>query len=180
MNVKDPSGGVNTARVGKISDTDYSVSCDIYCNFRPALSADGYERVGIFVRDDGNGIFEGTNGAGTIRGNNYSLTWDSNNGRVQCLKTVNGVPSDLLGSPMFVASSGWRTFGIEVVGSSLTFKIDGLQILNAVDSFRAAGQFGIGFHEYFITNANLLGTYADNFSATTLASSKVPDWVLYQ
>lgn len=179
LTVKDPSGGIDTTRQGDITDTDYFVQCDIYCEYRPALASDGFERVGIFARDDGNGIFCGTNGAGTIKGNNFCLTWDSSNGRIQCLNTVNGVPTDMLPAPVYQASSAWRTMRIEAIGTQITFKVDGITVLSTTSTAHPQGQFGIGFQEQFTTNTNLKGTRADNFSADRLTASGVKDWSIY-
>ncbi|MBX7245031.1 MAG: hypothetical protein K1X53_06010 [Candidatus Sumerlaeaceae bacterium] len=179
LTVKDPSGGIDTTRLGDSTDADYFVQTDIYCEYRPALAADGFERVGIFARDDGNGLFCGQNGAGTIKGNNFCLTWDSKDGRVQCINTVNGVPTDLLPSQQFQASSGWRRMRIEAIGSQITFKLDGTTLLSVSNSSHPTGQFGIGFQEQFTTNSNLKGTRADNFSAARLSGAAVKDWALY-
>jgi hypothetical protein len=177
--VRDPSGGIDTTRLGASTDADYAVQCDIYCDYRPELAGDGFERVGIFARDDGNGLFCGKNGAGTILGNNYSMTWDSNNGRLQCLRTVNGIPTDLLPAPLYYASSQWRQMRIDTVGSQITFKLDGAPVLSVTDTSRQQGQFGIGYQEQFTTNTNIRGTIADNFLAVAIESSKVQDWSLY-
>lgn len=179
LTVKDPSGGIDTTRIGDLTDTDCSVQCDIYCEYRPELTSDGFERVGIFARDDGNGLFCGTNGAGTIRGNNFALTWDSNNGRIQCLNTVNGVPADLLPSPVYQASSAWRRMCIEASGPVITFRVDGTTLLSVTSSVHAAGQFGIGYQEQFTSNTNIHGTRADNFLAERLTLSAARDWTLF-
>jgi hypothetical protein len=178
LRVRDAGGGIDTTRTGQPFDAAHYVECYIYCNYRPALSSDGYERVGIFVRDNGNGMFEGISGGGS-QGNNYSLTWDSHNGRVQCLRTVAGVPTDMLPSAVYRASSGWRLMRIEGFGSQLTFKLDGDTLLSASDATHAKGQFGIGFHEYFNTNSNLLGTYGENFSADRLPPAGITNWEAY-
>lgn len=179
LTVKDPSGGIDSTRLGDSVDADYYVQCDIYCEYRPALAADGFERVGIFARDDGNGLFCGKNGAGTILGNNYCLTWDSNNGRVQCINTVAGIPTDLLPVQVFQASSGWRRMRIEALGSQITFKLDGTTLLSVSNSSHPQGQLGIGFQEQFTTNSNLHGTRADNFTAARISASGVKDWGMY-
>lgn len=176
--VRDPSGGIDTARVGRATTTDVSVQSDIYCQLRTDVVADGFERVGIFVRDDGNGMFEGISGGG-VQANGYALTWDSGDGRVQCLRTVNGVPTDLLPSPVHMASTAWRRFRIDAIGDQLSFFIDGEPLLTTADSTHPMGQVGIGFHEYFATNANLLGTRADNFSASTSPPPSVNGVVIH-
>ena len=179
LTVRDPSGGIDTTRIGDLTDADYFVQADIYCDYRPALAADGYERVGIFARDDGNGLFCGTNSAGTIRGSNYALTWDSHTGRIQCLRTVNGVPTDLLPSPQFLPSTAWRRFRVECIGNRILFRVDGSLILDVTDSVRAAGSFGIGYQEVFATNSNIRGTRADQFLADRLPLASVSDWAAY-
>lgn len=178
--VRDTSGGIDTTRLGRTSDSNYFVQCDIYCNYRPALAANGLERVGIFLRDDGNGLFTGTNGAGTIRGNNYALTWDSSDGRLRCNRTVNGTPTDLLPAAQFLPSSGWRRFRIEALGTQITFKLDSSTLLSISDSIHAQGEFGIGYQELYATNSNILGTYADNFLADVMPTAGVGEWFSFQ
>jgi len=169
--VKDPSGGMETTRIAYVSDMDYFVQCDIYCNYRPELTSDGFERVGIFLRDNGNGAFEHTTGGG---GYCYGLAWDSNNGRLWCFKSVNGAITDLNPAPVYKASTGWRTMRIEAIGNSLKFICNSETILETTDNTFRYGQCGIGYHEYFTTNSNMLGTYSDNFSAGRLGSGETP------
>ena len=168
--VMDASGGADTTRIGFLSDEDYYVQCDIYCNYRPALAADGYERVGIFLRDNGNGAFEHTTGGG---GFCYGMAWDSGDGRLWCFKSVNGVIADLNPSPVYRPETAWRRFRIEALGNNLVFKCDGETILDVDDNTFSKGQCGIGYHEYFKTNSNMLGTYADNFRADRLTIAPV-------
>lgn len=169
MRVQDPSGGINTARIQRPYFRDMAVECDIYCDYRPAIAADGFERVGLFVRDDGNGMFEGTNAAGTIRGNNYSLCWDSSTGAVHCYRTVNGIPAELLASPVTHASTAWCHFRIETRGDQIRFILDGVTLATVTDATHPRGHFGVGYHEFFTTNSNIRGTRADNFSAERLS-----------
>jgi len=129
---------------------------------------DGFERVGIFLRDNGNGAFEHTTGGG---GYCYGLAWDSNNGRLWCFKSINGIITDLNPVPVYKASSGWRTMRIEAIGNSLKFICNSETILETTDATYRYGQCGIGYHEYFTTNNNMLGTRADNFSAGRLGTS---------
>lgn len=179
VTVKDTSGGIDTSRIGDSTDTDYYVEAAIYCDYRPGLASDGFERVGVFARDDGNGLFCGQNGAGTIKGNNYALTWDSHNGRIQCLRTVAGIPTDMLPSQVIHASTGWRTMRIDCLGSQISFKVDSSTLLSLSDATRSQGQFGIGYQEQFLTNSNIRGTRADNFTAERLFSSGIAAWQHY-
>ncbi len=165
--VKDPAGGMETTRIGNLTDADYFAQCDIYCNYRPQLESDGFERVGIFIRDNGNGAFEHTHGGG---GYCYILAWDSGDGRLWCVKSVNGATTDLAGTPIHRPSTAWRRMRIEARGSQLTFKCDGEAILTVSDSSFSQGQCGIGWHEYFTTDSNMQGTIADNFLADSLGT----------
>jgi len=174
--VKDPSGGMETTRTGNLADKDYFVQCDIYCHYRPELASDGYERCGVFLRDNGNGSFEHTTGGG---GYCYALVWDSNNGRLWCMKSINGFITDLNASPLYYPSTNWRNFRIEAIGSQIKFLLDGSPVLTATDTTFTQGQCGIGFHEYFTTNSNMLGTYADNFLADAISASSVNHWEIY-
>lgn len=179
--VRDPSGGIDTTRLGYSTDADYFVQCYIHCQYRPEVAADGFERVGIFARDNGNGMFCGQNTAGTIKGANYALTWDSHDGRVQCLRTVNGIATDMLTSPTYNPTTAWRLFRIEAVGTNIKFKLDGATVLDTVDATHASGPFGIGYQEQFTSNANIRGTHADSFRAEVFSgeTSTVGSWSLY-
>ncbi|MGF1572888.1 MAG: hypothetical protein ACFCU1_07435 [Sumerlaeia bacterium] len=167
--VRDPSGGIDSARLQPFADYDYTITAMIYCDFRPQLATDGFDRVGIFVRDDGNGMFEGISSS-NIKGNNYALTWDSDTGSVQCLNTTEGIPVNLLSEPLLLPSSGWREFQITAQGDELAFFLDQQLILRTTDSTHPTGDFGIGYHEYFATNSNLTGTRVDRFAATPPSS----------
>lgn len=180
MYVRDPSGGIDTARHGTSADGDIDVSAYVRCQYRPALAADGFDRVGVFVRDDGQGMFTGTNGAGTSKGNNYALTWDGDTGRLRCNRVVEGVPTDLLPAPVYQPTTAWRRMKIVAAGATLRFEIDGATLLTATDTAHASGQYGIGYQELFATNANLLGAHADNFAAASPPPAGVDAWNRYQ
>jgi hypothetical protein len=175
--VKDPSGGYESTRIGNSTDSDYFVQAVLYCQYRPDVAGDGSERLGIFARDSGNGGFEGTTGGG---GYCYFMAYDSNNGRIWCAKSVNGVITDLNSTPIYEPSTAWRKFRIECFGNRITFKLDNSTLLTTTDAAYQSGPCGIGFHEYFTTNSNMLGTRADNFLADELAITATQYWMLYQ
>lgn len=175
LRVRDAAGGMETTRTGNTTDADYFVQCDIYCTYRPELVGDGFERCGIFIRDNGNGSFEHTTGGG---GYCYAMAWDSGNGRLWCLKSVNGVITDLNPAPIYRPSTAWRRMRIEAQGDQLRFLCDGELILSVTDSTHRNGQCGIGYHEYFATNSNMIGTIADNFLADELTLN-TKGWMLY-
>lgn len=175
--VKDPSGGYESTRVGNSTDTNYFVQAALYCQYRSEVAGDGYERYGIFARDSGNGGFEGTTGGG---GYCYLMAYDSNNGRLWCGKSINGVLTDFNSTPVYYPSTAWRIFRIECFGNQITFKLDNIPIITVTDNAYHNGPCGIGFHEYFTTNSNMLGTRADNFLADIFAYTVTPFWILYQ
>ena len=57
--------------------------------------------------------------------------------------------------------------------------LDGTTLHSTTDTNFPRGEFGIGYHDYFATNANILGTYADNFQAGLLAPAGIHDWRAY-
>jgi hypothetical protein len=162
IEIEDPAGGTDTLRLGSASTVDCVVQADIYCEYRPGLVSDGYERVGIFARDNAQGSFDGTL---STQGACYGLTWDSDDGRLRCMRAAGGIVHDLAPVPLYRPSTGWRRFRIEARGSSLAFFVDGYPILSTTDTTYARGEFGIGYHENFRTNAYMRGTRADNFFA---------------
>lgn len=158
LRIMDPAGGTDTLRVSPGLVTDVGFEADLLCLHRPQLSADGFERIGIFVRDRADGAFEGTL---SQQGACFALTWDSHTGRLQCLRAHGGAVVDLLPAPRFVPGTAWRRFRIEAAGSALAFFLDGERLLSVTDGSHPHGDFGIGYHEYFATNANMRGTLVD-------------------
>lgn len=167
--VQDPSGGVETVHRGDFGDTNYVVEADVYCEYRPAVAADGYKRYCIFARDSGTGGLGLTSSYGP--GNCYALTYDSNNGRIRATKYVNSVIADYReANQVYMPSTAWRRFRIECVDSTIRYLVDGETIAEVIDSSHPNGYFGIGYHEFFGNNANIRGTRADNFSAQALVA----------
>ncbi|MEZ6036427.1 MAG: hypothetical protein R3F29_03025 [Planctomycetota bacterium] len=162
LRVMDPSGGTDSLRLSPGLVRDLAFEADLYCDYRPQLVADGYERIGVFVRDRAQGAFDGTL---SQAGQCYALTWDGDDGRLRCLKAHNGVLTDLLPTPRHVASSGWHRFRVEAEGSTLRFLLDGELLLVTTDTTHPDGAFGIGFHERFTTNTNMRGARVDSCHA---------------
>ncbi len=177
LRVRDTSGGIDTSSIGDGDETDYYVEADIYCDFRPELLHDGFDRVGIFARDNGNGLFTGSSFGG-IPGNCYGIAWDSSDGRLWCFKTVGGVIEDLNPDPVYDTESGWRRMRVELEGSKLRFFSDSELILETTDFTHTSGRMGIGYQEAFSTNTNITGTYADNFIAD-LIPDQSDQWLAY-
>jgi hypothetical protein len=126
------------------------------------VATDGYERVGLFARDDGNANFDADSLGG---GNCYALTYDSDTGRIRAGVVEDGVFTDFLETtPLVEPSTAWRTLQIDCAGTRIRYFVDGLLVANVIDATHAAGRFGIGHHEYFGNDANAHGTHAEDFS----------------
>jgi hypothetical protein len=166
--VHDPAGGYESARIG-CAFGDGFVEAWVYCEYRPRLLANGFERCGVFVRDDGNGGFDGTTGGG---GSCYALAWDSGDGRLWCMRTIRGAVQDLAPAPIRLPSTAWRRFRIEARQDRLRFLVDGVPVLEARDATHASGVAGIGYHEFFASNANMLGTRAESFRADVFVEDR--------
>jgi hypothetical protein len=162
MVVKNPSGGVDSARVGDLADTNYTVEAQIYCEYRAAISANGYERCGIFARDNGNQAFSST----SYKGNCYALTYRTDNGQVQAAKILDGVITDFLSeTPIYLTVSGWHKFGLRCYGPRIQYLLDGTVVCSVLDTAFGRGYCGIGYHSQYSSNGNIHGTRAENFKA---------------
>jgi hypothetical protein len=162
LRILDPSGGTDSLRIEPGRVRDVAVQADLLCDHRPQLAADGFERIGVFVRDRAQGAFDGTL---SQQGACYALTWDSDTGRVRCLRAAQGQLVDLLPQPRIVPGTTWRRFRVEARGDRLRFLLDGELLLDVQDATHPDGAFGIGVHEYFRTNSNARGARVDTFHA---------------
>ncbi|BBM84807.1 hypothetical protein [Candidatus Uabimicrobium amorphum] len=159
----DPSGGVDTISL-KTTQKSMYIAADIYCEYRPELTTQGFERVGIFVRDNGNGVFEHS----SYKGSCYGMAWDSHDGRLWCFRVDSGKIVDLSEVPIYMANSQWRTMKIETKGSDITFILDGKIVTSIKDTKYDGGSCGVGYHEYFSDNKLIKGTRVKSFSADVL------------
>src|ERR1035437_3111604 len=119
------TGTSESVTVGKPGHTNYYVQCDVYFNYRPAylVSDGGYERYGIFLRDDGFAglerdiIFEGA-------GNAYALLWNGSNGALLAGPLQDGT-TNAMKTVKTVTASAWHTMRIEARGTQLKYFLDG-------------------------------------------------------
>lgn len=162
LRIMDPAGGTDSLRQHAGLVGDLALQADLLCEYRPHLAANGFERIGVFVRDQAAGAFDGTL---SQHGACYALTWDSHDGRVRCLRVQGGALTDLLPAPRLLPGTAWRRFRLEAVGDRLTFLLDGTRLLHTIDPTYADGEFGIGYHEFFASNANMRGTRVDGCHA---------------
>lgn len=162
LRVMDPAGGTDSLRMDPGLVRDIGLQADLLCEYRPQLASNGFERIGVFVRDQAAGAFDGTL---SEQGACYALTWDSHDGRVRCLRVQGGVATDLLPSPRLLPGTAWRRFRLEAVGDQLSFFVDGVRLLQTADGSFPSGEYGIGYHEFFASNTNMHGTRVDSCHA---------------
>jgi hypothetical protein len=159
--VRNPEGNHETMSIGTPGDADFAVSAMVWCDHRPEVAADGFERVGIFARDDGNANFDSPELGG---GNCYALTFDTDTGRIRAGVVIGGEFTDFRESdPVLEPEDAWRLFRIECTGDRVRYLVDGQVLADIVDSSRARGRAGIAHHEHFGTDSNALGAHVDRF-----------------
>jgi Phosphodiester glycosidase len=163
LEILNTDEGFETAAVGVAIDHDLIVEADVYCDHRPEVASDGFERLGLFVRDDGNGNFESPALGG---GNCYALVFETDSGEVLALSLSDGVETDLTEAMVALTEDGWRHFRIRCEGDRLLFTVDGEIIANVIDATHTHGQVGIGHRSHFTTPSNALGAHVDNFAVT--------------
>jgi Peptidase family M23 len=163
-------GTSESVTVGKPGHTNYYVQCDVYFNYRPAYLTNnpqgGYERYGVYLRDDG---FAGLDTTFEGAGNCYALLWDADDGRLRTAKLVDGAITDFQPTAKYVTGSGWHTMRIEARGSKIKYLLDGQSLIETTDSTFASGQCGIGYTMHFNGGYPAgRGALFDNFVADTL------------
>jgi hypothetical protein len=166
LEVMNEAGGYETASVGTRRDADYEVEARVYCAYRPEVAADGFERVGVFARDDGNANFDSSDLGG---GNCYTLTYDSDSGRIRAGVVVDGVLTDFRESdPLYAPSTAWRRLAIKCHGDEISYCVEDALIASVTDGTWAAGRCGLGYHEYFADDALAQGGRFDDFAVSAV------------
>ena len=159
-------GTSESVTVGKPYHTNYYVQCNVYFNYRPPylVNDGGYERYGIFFRDDGfaglDTVFEGA-------GNAFALLWDADDGLLRIGPLLDGSVSSMT-KLEHIAASGWHTMRIEGRGNQIKYSLDGQLLVQTNDSSFFAGQCGLGYSMHFNGYPAGRGAYFDNFLADTL------------
>ena len=160
-------GTSESVTVGKPGHTNYYVQCDVYFNYRPSYlnNTNGYERYGIFLRDDG---FAGLDTTFEGAGNAYALMWDADDGRLRAGKQVDGTYTDFQPTVKYVTGSAWHTMRIEARGTQIKYFLDSQLLIAQTDSIFASGQCGVGYTMHFNGYPAGRGAYFDNFAADSL------------
>lgn len=163
-----------SASVGNVSDANYAVEADIYCDYLGA-NISGDEIGGIFARDDGTGMWDYKSFNG---GHAYIMAYATDNGFLYMGKVDGGVIKTLLSNER-ILEDGWHTFRIECEGDQISYYLDGALQGTVTDTDYKAGRAGVATSSNFVDDANKHGLYVDNFKTEALASTGVNDWALY-
>lgn len=155
---------------GKVEHRNYYVECDVYLEYKPEQASSGYERYGIFLRDDG---FGGLDRSFEGKGNCYAMLYDSDDGRLRCARTANATLADFYeinnGSKIYITESGWHRLRIEAIENNLYYYLDSALLLHTTDNLHESGPFGIGYSNHFSSLPPDRGARFDNFRADTLS-----------
>ncbi len=159
--------------VGRPEHRNYFVQADVYFAYKPTQG--GYERYGIFARDDG---FAGMDQTFEGKGNCYAITFDTDDGRLRAAKIMDATVTDFLPAKRYVTSSGWHTLRIEMRENRLRFIYDQELLIETTDTTFPSGPCGMGYSNRTTSSPSDRGAYFDNFVADSL-DSHGPATLLY-
>jgi hypothetical protein len=194
--VGDGGGGQNL-QWGQITNANYYVATAFYCEQRTLAPPDadplqGWERVYVTVRCP---QLSTTSNIDAIGG--YALNFETDSGKVQAVKwnpanaavlTVAQVRArDAAARQVFaeqVLSNGWHRFEVSARNSTITFKVDGVQLAQVTDTTYAAGAPGLSYRENFTDGQQeRQGKFDYQFSGPSPVPPPVnaaKDWQIYQ
>jgi len=111
-----------SAWVGSPNWADYKVEAWVYCDLRPELNDIGFERVGIFARD--NGQHRGDTKTELEIGYSIVMTFDSDDGSIRAGDVYNGTVGDFRNKRHKIKESGWHHFSVAMKGQTVTYELD--------------------------------------------------------
>lgn len=118
-----PGSETDTAWLGSPDWTDYRIEAWVWCELRNRKKSDGWERVGLFARDNGQHAAD-TKDEVEI-GHCLTMAFDSDDGSVRAGNIVNGGIEDYRNKRMRLKESGWHNFAISCDGSTISYELDG-------------------------------------------------------
>lgn len=115
---------LDSAWLGNSEMKDYRVEGWVWCQLRPKTNDTiGYERVGIFARD--NGQHAGDSKTELEIGQSLAMTFDSDDGSVRAGDVYNGSIGDYRAKRFKITESGWHHFSISCKGNTASYELDG-------------------------------------------------------
>jgi hypothetical protein len=119
-----PGHAWDSAWIGDPKMTDYRVEAWVYCDIRPKTSSTlGYERVGLFARD--NGTHRGDTKDEREIGGSLAMTFDSDDGSIRAGDVSNGGVDDYRKNRFKLKESGWHHFAMNCKGDTVSYELDG-------------------------------------------------------
>jgi hypothetical protein len=154
----------DTAWMGDPAWSDYRVEAWVYCEMKADKESDGFERYGIFVRD--NGEHDGDTKNMTELGESYAMAFDSDDGSLRAGHITNGAIEDLRKGPRHhIKETGWHKFAIRCKGDELTYELDGQEFWKGTNRSYKAGEFGVYYRNMFASQQNASGIRFAGFKA---------------
>ena len=144
-----PGRTYDSAWVGDPQWSDYRVEAWVWCEYRPGEEAQGWDRVGIFARD--NGDRAGDTKDGVELGGSYAMTFDTDDGGVRAGNIDNGGIEDFRTGPRHkITETGWHKFSIRCAGDTLTYELDGREFWKGKDKLLKSGDCGVYYRTAFL------------------------------
>ncbi|MCX7718175.1 MAG: C39 family peptidase [Candidatus Sumerlaeaceae bacterium] len=148
LRLQTPGQPWDVAWLGDNTWADYEASAWIYCDFRPQEAPRGFERVGLFVRD--NGQRRGDTKDEQEIGGCISMTYDSDDGYLRAGDVDNGGVGDFRPAPRYkITESGWHHFAIRCAGGKVTYSLDGKPFHEQKVRNRLSGCCGVWYKSGF-------------------------------
>lgn len=119
-----PGESFQVAFVGDPLARDYHVEAWVYCDYRPGDEPRGYDRYGIFMRDDGTHRLAPKTELES--GECILMSYDTDNGRLRCGNFEKGGIGEFRrqSDSTYIKESGWHKMGIRADGTTVTFELD--------------------------------------------------------
>ncbi len=118
-----PGHHFSSAWLGDPQWKDYRIEAWVYCNLRRDQKEIGWERVGIFARDNGQHVADTKNEAEI--GHCLAMAFDSDDGSLRAGNVMNGAIRDYRDERHRLKKSGWHLFAITCKGPQVTYELDG-------------------------------------------------------
>lgn len=142
------AGTSASAYLGDPAWTDYRVEAWVYCDLRKAEEKEGYDRVGIFIRDQGDRCGDTKDGA--QMGACYAMTFDTDDGGIRAASIDTGGIDDFRPGARFkLEKSGWHKFAIRCTGDELVYELDGREFWKGRSRLFRAGDCGVYYRTAF-------------------------------
>jgi hypothetical protein len=118
-----PGKKSSTAWVGDPDMQDYRIEAWVYCEIKPKQGKRGYERVGVFARDNGQHVADTKNEVEI--GHCLAMAFDTDDGSLRAGNVYNGVIDDYRERRHKLSESGWHHFAITCKGDLVSYELDG-------------------------------------------------------